>query len=457
MNAETITDVNQLSKGIDNRFVTNISEKNLWQNLSTRIKITKHLNENTEFNVDAKYLTYVNKNPSDYIINNEFINDQETTKIKNDKNTPISIYSLSSSINGSFQNNLSYKAGIKGISSAFSNNIEIKSNNENLELTSNSIFKEEIWATYFQSNYSILEKNEIDVGLRLEYTNSQLDEKDGQNGFNRKYISLFSSVSLTRKIKKNVNLGISFNRGIERPTFSDIAPFVLFLDQNTLFTGNSNLQPSIVNNFKTYFQYLDYHFSASYSENQNAISRFQITYDENNETQVISPLNLDKYDVLSINLIVPLYISDWWTIHNSFLGLYQQVKGNGMTLNRISLKINQNNNFKLPFGMSLEVSGFFNSPSLNGYKTTKSVYGVDLGISKDINKVGSFTFSIKDVLNSIEYYSNANIENGNIRVINGYDFSQMTFMLTYSYVFGNSKVVGSKSGNDFNEENQRIK
>ncbi len=459
MDATTTTQIQQFSSTVDSLFVTNINETNLWENLSTGLKLTKSITDELKININGKYLNYLNENPSDYLINKYFNDDLfgETTTISNTKSTPISIYSVASSVEGNHKDRINYNFGVKGISSTFSNDVAIKSNREAFGFTSKTIFDETILAAFLQSNLKLVDKYDINLGVRVESTNSELKDPNQFTGFNRNYTSIFPSISLEREMDKNMNVGVSYSRGIERPTFNDIAPFLLFLDENTLFTGNSNLLPSFANNFKAFWQYLDYNVAVSYSQIENAISRFQFSYEEDTETQIISPLNLESYSVLSVNLLVPLYISDWWNVQTSLLGLHQEVIGKGNSFRKSSFKFTQSHSFKLPLGISMEISGFFDSPRLDGYKKNRQVYGVDVGLSKDFNRAGSITLSIKDIFNSIEYYSTAEIENGNVRVLNGYDFSQRTIMATYSQVFGNRKLRSSKSQQDFTEEEKRIK
>jgi hypothetical protein len=53
-----------------------------------------------------------------------------------------------------------------------------------------------------------------------------------------------------------------------------MAPFVIFLDPNTFFSGNPALQPSITDGIKTDYIYKKLVFSVSYSYEANPITNF---------------------------------------------------------------------------------------------------------------------------------------------------------------------------------------
>ncbi|MBK8278756.1 MAG: outer membrane beta-barrel protein [Saprospiraceae bacterium] len=51
----------------------------------------------------------------------------------------------------------------------------------------------------------------------------------------RNYGKIFPTIFLNRKINKKVNMNWSYSKRITRPTFNDLAPFVILLDPTTFF------------------------------------------------------------------------------------------------------------------------------------------------------------------------------------------------------------------------------
>ncbi len=88
-----------------------------------------------------------------------------------------------------------------------------------------------------------------------EYTDSQLDTDTEGKVVDRQFGIYFPSVFFNRKFNDNLNMNLSYSKRITRPKFDDLAPFVIFFDPNTFFSGNPAVQPSIANAIKLGFNY----------------------------------------------------------------------------------------------------------------------------------------------------------------------------------------------------------
>ena len=65
----------------------------------------------------------------------------------------------------------------------------------------------------------------------------------GNSLVDRDYGNFFPSIYLSYKLNDNNNLNLSFSKRINRPAFTDLAPFVLFFDLDSGVQGNTSLQP----------------------------------------------------------------------------------------------------------------------------------------------------------------------------------------------------------------------
>src|SRR5665213_2977109 len=115
----------------------------------------------------------------------------------------------------------------------------------------------------------------LKAGLRYEYTFSNLGTTERANIVNRKYGELFPTFYVSKKINDDNSMNFSYSRRITRPTFNDLAPFTIFFDPKTFFTGNPALQPAIANAVQASYVYKNYIFSLSYTHENNTIERFQ--------------------------------------------------------------------------------------------------------------------------------------------------------------------------------------
>lgn len=65
--------------------------------------------------------------------------------------------------------------------------------------------------------------------------------------FDLEFWSLFPNFFMSRTFNDEHKLQLSYNRRITRPAYTDIAPFVFFVDPNTYYTGNPLLRPTLSN------------------------------------------------------------------------------------------------------------------------------------------------------------------------------------------------------------------
>ena len=132
------------------------------------------------------------------------------------------------------------------------------------------------------------------MGLRYEHTNSNLGTKTTSNIIDRHYGNLFPSFFISHKANENSSINFSYSRRITRPTFNDLAPFTYYPNANTLLTGNPALQPSISDNYTMAYSFRNYVGSVTYSNEKNAIARFQPQADSVNNKLVLTAQNLPR-------------------------------------------------------------------------------------------------------------------------------------------------------------------
>ena len=88
-------------------------------------------------------------------------------------------------------------------------------------------------------------------------------------------MEIFSKYFLGYKLNDNNNLNLSFSKRINRPAFTDLAPFVLFFDLDSGIQGNTSLQPSFTDNFQIDYRFKSISISAQYADEKDVMGRFQ--------------------------------------------------------------------------------------------------------------------------------------------------------------------------------------
>jgi bisphosphoglycerate-dependent phosphoglycerate mutase len=442
-------------------------ELNHWKHFGANYNLKHNFTDDKFISFDVDYLYYKDNNPTNYensffdenrtFINTEFLRSGKVTPLK----TYVSKFDYSNKIN----KKIKIEAGIKGTLSDFKNDVSV----ENLvgidwiidpTLTNKSNLDEKIFAIYGALDYTIDDKTSVKFGLRHEYTDSQLDTDTEGKVVDRQYGIFFPSAYINRKLNDNLNMNLSYSKRITRPTFNDLAPFVLLVDPNTFLSGNSALQPAISNSIKYDISYKSYVLAFQYTNEDSAIASFQERIDEVTGRLIFEASNLDYINTFAITLGFPIKVNSWWRMQNNFNFVDQKIRsfynGEPIELTIGNFTANTSQSFKLSDSFSGEFSAFYTSKSFFGTAIYDEVYRVNIGFQKKFNdKWGSLKFSVNDIFDSFEFNGGTDLPDQNIKTRNLFDFGNRTFLLTYSRNFGNKKLKSSRERKTGAEEERR--
>ena len=264
-------------------------------NYSANLNLQHTFKDNEKLLFNADYMYYRDYNPVTYLNswyrNNGALLYDENVKSK--KLTPITFWIGTLDYSKKLGKKIDLEAGIKGTLSRFTNDVEVSRLVQNAwirdgGLTAKYKLDENITAAYASANLSIDDKNSLKMGLRYEYTNSNLGTETIKNMVDRHYGKLFPSFFLNHKINDDNAVNLSYSRRITRPTFNDMAPFVIFIDPNTFFSGNPALQPSISDAVNAAYTFKKYLFSCSYSYEDGSIANFSPRVDPVTNKQTLA-------------------------------------------------------------------------------------------------------------------------------------------------------------------------
>jgi outer membrane receptor protein involved in Fe transport len=455
---ETVT--NRMDKNLqpDTIVITRNKEVNNWRHAMGNINLQHAIKPDETISIDVDYLLYHNNQPFEYI--NDYYNGQQqflfTENVRTSKKTPIKFWVSKLDYSKKLSSQFTMEAGVKATLSTFNNDVSIeRSKNSNWQIdpdyTSYATLKENILAGYVASNINPNNKTSIKLGLRYEYTNSNLGTVLVKDIVDRHYGRLFPSVFISKKINDDKGFNFSYSRRINRPTFNDMAPFIFFFDPNTFFSGNPALQPSISENVKADFTYKKLLASLSYSYDDNSIAGFQTRIDPKTNKQIIFAENLDYLQTISLVLALPIDITNWWSMQNNITGTWQQAKA---SYNNAPLKIQQANvnvmaiqNFQLPKNYALELTVFYQSTSIFGRYKVEPYGKIDIGAQKKFkNNNERLRLSVTDIFSTFKFVWVTNTESTTFAKTT-LQFSKVTVNLTYSRNFGRNTVKAARTRN----------
>lgn len=427
-----------------------------WSNFSTNFNI-RHLLDTAgrELSFDADYLNYTNA--QDQYLYNSFFNGSGVPTIKPDTlvaSMPqgIHIYSAKLDYIHPLKKGARFEAGLKSSyvtndANAIYDSVIYGAYVRDYNRTNHFIYKENINAAYVNLNKPFGEKFSMQLGLRMEHTNSKGDQVTTNVQFNRNYVQLFPTAYFQYKANKNNSFVLNYGKRIRRPDYSNLNPFVEYLDKYTYEQGNPYLKPEFSHNIELSHTFKGFLTTTlNYTKSVDLIQQVILQNEVTNEVGLKND-NIASQRQYGIAINASNEYTKWWS-GNIYMNLYANkfsgvVNNEPVTFNTTTAMFNVSQQFKFGKGWSGELSGFYRTEGLESMFIIKPFGMVNAGISKQILKnKGSIRFNVRDVFwtqkikGSVQYGKvDANFRQyGDDRIFN----------LTFSYRFSKGKAVTSQ-------------
>lgn len=430
-NVNNSTD-NKHNLGFDLDYVSNFKN-------SSKLSLNVHL---TTYDYNRDQTVRSNYNfPDDNSLN--FTNIFETISKQNTLiNTAQADYSVPF-----LDKNASLSFGIKGSfvnTDSEINQFDIVNGSPSFDPNNSNAFEydEDVLAAYSDFEKSF-EKWDLKLGLRVEQSNIDGKSLVTNNTVTQDYFNWFPSASLSFQASEKITVYSSYNRSIKRPDFQSLNPFRFFLNDNTIITGNPNLQPAIKDHVVVGTS-LNYSFfvEAYYKDIQSSFIELPLQ-DNDNNLIIYTPTNLTNTVEFGFDFLAFFDMTAWWNIYfaTSFYNIEEEATISGSLLKRDmwsnytewsnSLTLLEDNSLSLTFTL------IYISKNQQGFQIVDAQLFSDLAIKKTIlNKKGAITLSAGDLFNQQDF----TITTKYLRQDNSRFFDQDTryVKLGFSYKFGNT-------------------
>ena len=314
------------------------------------------------------------------------------------------------------------------------------------------VYDENIYAAYAIYQRKLGQKWNAEVGLRLEHTRTRGEltstQQTGLDTVNREYTNLFPTAGLTFTPNRNHSFRLSYSRRIDRPRYQDLNPFRNQLDQFSFQEGNPFLLPQFSHSLQLShtFKYR-YTTSLSYTYTNNFFTQITDTLDQN--SSFLRQENLDSRQVINLNMSAPVQLKKWWRTYTN-LGL-SHTQNNGdfnaegetgkdVQISRVTFNIYQQHTFQLNKVFALELSGFYNSPSIWGANyLTRRFWAVNTGAQFRMwQQRGVLKLSVSDVFYSMQWRGIQDFGGLFFDASGGWESRQLK--LNFTYNFGSNEV-----------------
>ncbi|MGX9984976.1 TonB-dependent receptor domain-containing protein [Soonwooa purpurea] len=379
--------------------------------------------QNISLSFSAQRNRSVNKNDITEFNNNAFVLEDNTWRrsvnktiiAKADYELPIGEYSKIEAGYRLDANNNDYQ----NIVNSTSNNPAIANYNN---VTS---YKETFNAIYAQFKSKIGEKFAYQLGLRNEHSKIDIDYRNLNQSLphnSKSYNNIFPSVFLSYDLAKGSQFLVNYSKRIDRPRSFFMVPYPNYSDNQNIFEGNIDLNPSYVNSFEFGYSLqkgkITINPTLYYRHATDDTKMLVYRNDETSNVFYTKPINLGDDDRYGLDLNFTYDPFSWLKLMGS-LDLFgykttgiasyvaKDINGNDVTRTMdftgdgFSTRARLNSTFKLDKTFSIQLQGFFRGGQKSANQKTADMYALNLGASKTIWKGnGTITFNIQDIFNT---------------------------------------------------------
>jgi outer membrane receptor protein involved in Fe transport len=309
----------------------------------------------------------------------------------------------------------------------YDNFVSSTSNNPLIPNYNNNTDYREMFNAFYLQFKSKLGNLSYQVGLRDELSNvkinyiSQNPDKPPLNK-NKNYNNLFPSVFLSYDISKNNQILVNYSRRIDRPRSFFMVPFPNYTNNQNIFEGNIDLNPSYVDSYEVGYNITRKKFTINptlyYRHSTDDTKMLVYRPDERQRVFYTKPENLGNDDRYGLDLNFTYDPFAWFKIMGSVdlfgykttgIASYETKDINGLTKVRsldftgsgFSTRLRLNTTFKLDKTLSVQLQGFYRGGQKTASQDRQDMYALNLGASKTIWKGdGTISFNIQDIFNT---------------------------------------------------------
>ncbi len=355
-----------------------------------------------ELTADADYVFYHNLNQQ--VTENDLYNMggvlQDAFILRNHIPLGLDIYSFKSDYSQPLKKEGKLEAGIKNSYVKTDNDGQYSQYDQQLKkwvadtgLSNHFIYRENINAAYVNYNQKLGKKWSLQTGLRWEQTIAKGNQLTKRVQFEKNYSELFPTIYIRYAPDDKHTFTASYGRGINRPGYQELNPFLYYIDKFNAREGNPDLKPFFSNDFELAYNYNNQlNIAAGYTHIKNAYGViFRNELQGTDHVLVQQRGNIAFRRFINFSVDYNRAIKKWWKFtgsafaFNNYFAAYSDpaLPASSATV----LILNISNQFPLKKGWTLDASGVYRSKRLEGgYVHVLPSYYFSAGVSKKLMK-----------------------------------------------------------------------
>ncbi|MGY6560162.1 MAG: TonB-dependent receptor domain-containing protein [Nitritalea sp.] len=248
------------------------------------------------------------------------------------------------------------------------------------------------------------------VGLRLEQTFTRGEEGVSGKRYTQEYLSWFPSAYLRYTLGEENALLLNYSRRINRPSWSQFAPFYNAQDLLNTRLGNPELLPEFTDSYELGFEkgWERWLLSSTlyHRRTQQAMTRVFGLLENNGVVQLQENAAFQQDTGLElINQVQPLAVLDMTLTGNFF---YTRLDGTNiqeeLENSAFTWSVNLLGNWGIPRVGTLQFMADYRGPVVLPQGRVDPIWGINLGIRREVLKgKGTISLNVTDILNTRIY------------------------------------------------------
>lgn len=320
------------------------------------------------------------------------------------------------------------------------------------------LYRENTQALYISGTKQLTKELTVKIGLRGENTQTEGNSTTLNQINNNNYFKLFPTFHLNYSIESYKSLSLSYNKRINRPSYSLLNPFRFYSTSFNYAEGNPFLQPYYTNNMELSYMYKSSYTMLYASFIKNGFDQV-VLVDPESYIQRVTPVNFYNQTSLGIYQGYGFRLKEVWDNRSNVSLFYKETKSNIPQVKNVeawSASLNTTNVIDLDKEKKfrLELIYRYNFPSVMGSYEVSGYHQLDVGVKMsflnkkmqlsvngvDVFKGNKRTFS--QTVNGIEQH---NFDYSDVRRV------RVSLSYTFGKIFKSNKKIEANS-----EEKQRI-
>jgi outer membrane receptor protein involved in Fe transport len=300
---------------------------------------------------------------------------------------------------------------------------------------------------------------QVQAGLRAEQTHSVATSVALDKTVARDYLQFFPSVALDKPLTKMLGATLSYSRRIDRPSYQDLNPSIVYIDPYSQQRGNPFLQPQLTNSFQAGLTYQKQPVLLfAYTRTTNAIS---LATAQQDSVLYQTSANLGRLANYSATLNFPLSLGKRVSGYGGTILYYNQYRseylGGQYDNGKLSATFYLQTKVSLPKGVGLELSGFLQTAGVNGLLNYRPFGALNLGVQKSFwHDQAQLRLAATDALFTSQQRGTVRYQDLNVRFFTQTESQQVR--LSFTYKLGNQALrAARKRPTSLDEERSRLK